>query len=389
MKLVLRNPSKKKLTKSQSAFNRLIKKIESLQNLIQETDNALTQGLRYYHSNVHPLEENMLVKLTECIPIFYSYYKNPRSKLSKKEREILKELIQSLLSRLTEYVLPHQISREISDIFSDFEGRNFHEKANSEFASLKNDIASFAAESGLKIDLSDFNITDSEEELMAKFGKAMHDASQNEREERASKDTGEKIKKKTKQQLKKEQDIREVEEVQKKSLSKIYKQLAKALHPDLEQDPLIKVEKEVLMKKLTTAYENHDLHALLSLEITWMNRSVSNKSESYLENVEDQLKIYNAILKDQVESLQFEFNCLHHHPKYYVLQRILNTSHPSYIFSVLEDEETQLSLDIERYSSAIIDLKEGSNFKRIKEILKEFSGTDQDVFNHMISLLTK
>lgn len=58
----------------------------------------------------------------ECIPIFYSYYKHPSSKLSKQQCEVLKELIQSLLTRLSNYVMPHDVSKEITDIITDIEG---------------------------------------------------------------------------------------------------------------------------------------------------------------------------------------------------------------------------------------------------------------------------
>ena len=54
------------------------------------------------------------------------------------------------------------------------------------------------------------------------------------------------------------------------------------------------------MKRLTSAYDNGDLHALLLLEMEWMNRtSGQGKVQS-----DDQLKIYNSLLKDQIASLE-------------------------------------------------------------------------------------
>ncbi|MGZ3633892.1 MAG: hypothetical protein ACXWM7_06410, partial [Parachlamydiaceae bacterium] len=369
----------------QSTFNLLTKKIEKLQNSIKEREAKLNKGLHDYHSNVRPLEEKIVEKLSECIPLFYSYYKHPRSKLSKKEREILKELIQSLLGRLGNYMMPQQINSEIADIISDIEGTDFQEILSDQFAFFKEEISSFAAQQGLDIDLSEINVTDSEEELMAKFQSAF-ETSKNSQEKADIKGMKERAKKKTKQQLKKEQHAREVEEIQKKGLSKIYKELAKALHPDLELDPVIKAEKEALMKKLTLAYENQDLHTLLSLEITWMNRSASNEGDSRFQIGEEQLKIYNAILKDQVKSLEEEVDHLFTHPRYFDMRHILDEYHQTSVIEMLEDEKKQLSKDIERYSLAIIDLKGGSNFKRVKQILKEFSSIPEDIFSDLMKL---
>jgi hypothetical protein len=143
------------------------------------------------------------------------------------------------------------------------------------------------------------------------------------------------------------------------------------LHPDLEMDPLVKAEKEALMKKLTVAYDNQDLHTLLSLEITWMNRTASN-SESHVQEAEEQLSVYNALLKDQVKSLEEELDALFMHPKFMDIQRILAHHPRSTIIDILKDEEQYISGDLKRYSSSIMELKDGTNFKGIKQILKEF-----------------
>lgn len=110
--------------------------------------------------------------------------------------------------------------------------------------------------------------------------------------------------------------------MQKRSLNTIYKQLAKTFHPDLEPDNEKKKQKEELMKKLTVAYEKSDLYMLLSLELEWMNNSGGiAKSHS-----DEQLKIYNLILKDQVEELQRDIHFIWDFPKYYPLQRFYNES---------------------------------------------------------------
>lgn len=375
MNPILINPNKNtSLSKTQLTFNKLIKKIEKLQKTIQNAEVALNEGLEYYHSHVRPIEQKMVDHLSKCIPIFYTYYRHPKSTLSKNESEILKELIHSLLRRLCSHVMPQQMSPEITKIIEDIEGIDFQKALETEFQSIKENINEFATQNGINIDLSDISSADSKEELIEKLQRALFEADMKRREEElVVRETNEKIKKKTKHQLKKEQKAKELEEIQKKGLSKIYKELAKILHPDLESDLALKAEKESLMKKLTVAYENQDLHTLLALEIAWMNQVASNEEESHFQIAEEQLMIYNSILKDQAASLKEELDRIKFNPRYYDIIHILENSYQFSIFEALENEKTQLTCDIERYSSAIAELTGGSNFKRVKQILKEFS----------------
>lgn len=78
------------------------------------------------------------------------------------------------------------------------------------------------------------------------------------------------------------------------------------------------------------------------------------------------------IIENELNSLQKELDYLFMHPKYYVIQNMLNGYSPSSILKILKDKEKELSHSSEVYSLSIIDLKIGSNFKRLKQILKEF-----------------
>src|SRR5205823_6427352 len=77
---------------------------------------------------------------------------------------------------------------------------------------------------------------------------------------------------KTKRQMEKEALRRNAEEVRKKSISTIYKQLARILHPDLEPDAALRERKVVLMQQLTAAYRDNDLHTLLRMELEWIQK---------------------------------------------------------------------------------------------------------------------
>jgi hypothetical protein len=85
-------------------------------------------------------------------------------------------------------------------------------------------------------------------------------------------------------------------------IKSLYRQLAKAFHPDVEPLEHLKVEKTSLMKKITAAYENQDLYGLLKLEKEHMgSREFSeDKIELYIKHINDrqkELKNFEARLK--------------------------------------------------------------------------------------------
>lgn len=391
MNSLLIKSTKKPLSKSQATFNRLIKKVEKIQRSIKETESLLNEGLLYYHEKVRPTEKKMIEKLIECIPVFYSYYKNSRKNFTKKQQEILKQLIQSLITDLKRYVMPFELSKEITNIIADLEGVDYQKIQVGEMELIKDSLCNYAKEQGLDIDLSTIDPNSSKEELIRNLQKAIFEAVENKSTEEFDPKVDQHFnsqydskngKKKSKKQLQKELKIKELEEIQKKGLSKIYKQLARSLHPDLERDLKVKAEKEELMKKVTVAYENQDLHTLLSLEITWMNRTATNQ----IELAEEQLSVYNALLNDQIESLQEELDCLIDHPRYFDIQHLLGDDDPSFVFEILDEEKEKISIDLERFSSSIVELGDGTNFRGVKEILKIIT-SEPDIFEMLESFL--
>ncbi len=87
-----------------------------------------------------------------------------------------------------------------------------------------------------------------------------------------------------------------------KAVRTLYMDLVKAFHPDREPDEAEKLRKTEVMQRITGAYEASDLLALLKLQLEF-NRI----DQEHLENLaDDQLKPYNKILRDQVETLNEE-----------------------------------------------------------------------------------
>lgn len=94
------------------------------------------------------------------------------------------------------------------------------------------------------------------------------------------------------------------DDMEKKSIAELYKELAKLIHPDLEQDEAIRYRKEQLMKELTAAKENEDIHAMLFIR---QKADVINKTSPSEKSYSLQLlKLYNNSMKKKLEALKRE-----------------------------------------------------------------------------------
>lgn len=114
---------------------------------------------------------------------------------------------------------------------------------------------------------------------------------------------------KTRKQIENEALAIKIKEAKSKSINTIYRQLAKILHPDLEQDEVLKSEKAKVMQDVTQAYQEKNLPALLRLELTWINK------EKLLDiHTDDNLLAYHELLKEQIERLEAEKNDLTQSP---------------------------------------------------------------------------
>lgn len=121
----------------------------------------------------------------------------------------------------------------------------------------------------------------------------------------------------TKAQAEKERKHLEIEAAKNRDLKSLFKQLAKAFHPDLEPDPLFKEHKKVWMQRLNTAYAVNDLREMLQLEMEWLGEEVTNLATAG----DEKLKIYCMVLKEQISDLKRHTHDLAYEPQYGPLQR--------------------------------------------------------------------
>src|SRR5262249_8228623 len=152
---------------------------------------------------------------------------------------------------------------------------DFHEAEREGFEETRSAIEDMFADAGVDIDLDGLTPGMSDEAIAAKFAEMKAKVQeQMENHEKQTQQPGRRHK--NKRQQEKEDRVRRDEEVRKRSIASIYKQLAKALHPDLEPDENRRQRKVALMQELTAAYRKNDLHTLLRLELEWIQREESD-----------------------------------------------------------------------------------------------------------------
>ncbi|TGE28158.1 J domain-containing protein [Hymenobacter metallicola] len=85
----------------------------------------------------------------------------------------------------------------------------------------------------------------------------------------------------------------------------LYRQLARANHPDLERDPALAQEKTERMQQITRAYEANDLYTLLQLLSEHAPGSTDSESEDLLARYTKALRQQQDELKQRMNELKY------------------------------------------------------------------------------------
>ncbi len=300
----------------QRLFKKRMQQVEKLQREQEKISEKLDSCLHFYYGKIRPVEEKICDLLIQRIELTYHSYQK-RTMLSRMEKKRLKRLIihdlkQVLSLRRVEDLSPE--TKKILDALAPLKKKSsaatFLRRAKKMIQDLFHNI--------------DLNFSEDKEA-------ETQSASSSETEE--------------------ERQKRMLQEMQKKSITSLYRQLVKTLHPDLEQNPEQKTWKESLMKEITAAYENGDLPSLLRLEAKALHRP---GSKDFMPTADD-LIVYNSILAEQIISLKKEKETLVHSPRYTPLHPFFRKAES------LKEGERQLHQFLHRATKAAADLAEQLN----------------------------
>jgi hypothetical protein len=299
------------LSPAQVEFNKLMKRLENTRTKKERERRRLDGLLSYYVAEVMPLVARANQLNWSILQLSCALFN--KTKFTARRKESLADLLwhkgQELLGD------GHGLSAEeleaVRTLTEPLHSDDPEQDA-AEFMEMREMVEHMAQACGVELDLSGIELTDDTEEVERKiyerFDEAMAKAGQ-----APPADTH----RPTKAQLAREKKKLELEEAKRRDLKSLYKQLAKVLHPDLETDSAKKLQKEEWMKRLTTAHANNDLRELLSIEMEWLGVEANN-----LASASDQkLKVYSAVLKEQIAEIQRQTEDLLNEPEYMALGR--------------------------------------------------------------------
>lgn len=290
----------KPLSRNQKLFNSLTRKIETLENEIVTENEKLTKLLELHTKTITPLENKVAHSRINLAMVLEKA--TVLNRFTKKQTEAIGQTIIDLCDDAFMDIEPTPEQEAFYDKWSDVP---FNEEVDQQNEELKEEFADFMSKLfGMDVDADDL---DGSPESFARMQEKMRNQFEQAQSQKKRHNN-----QKTKKQQARETAQKEKEEIKNKSIRSIYIALVKILHPDTETDPMLKAEKDEIMKKVTVAYNQKDLTTLLKLEMEWVH-----KTEEHLEKLtDDKLKIYISALKQQAAELQNEIFALYHHPRY-------------------------------------------------------------------------
>ena len=353
------------LSPAQIEFNRVMKKLEDERAKHQRKQKQLDELMAVLIRDIMPMLENLNRANRDLV--FHVANAMHGIKLSKKRISSLKDLVEELADELLSD--PCGISEEdvceiqkvVEQLHPPEDQALLDAEAAEEFDFMRSMLESVAKNAGLDLDLSDLdpnmNPADLERQMEERF-RAAAEANHSRKQSRP--------RKQTKAQKEKAAMQAEIEEAKKRDIKSLYKQLAKALHPDLETDASLKDHKEVWMKRLTSAYAEGNLRELLQIEMEWLGEEAGNLASAG----DEKLKVYCAVLKEQIADMKLRTNSLIREPQYGPLRRFV---HP-FIGELPKPAEMKFDLknDLQRQTKILKSLKDkNSNPKKIIEFVAD------------------
>jgi hypothetical protein len=276
------------LSKSQKAFNKLIKQIEQKRQQLAAWEAAIPRYQKKHLEEMLPLMESIYAMQTRMVQRLDQAH--GKKGLTRSERRELAGLILNLASGLPNL----RGDAELQAIYNRHSDTDFETDLAYDKQMTKEML-----EEMMGIELGDDIDVESPEDFMRKTQAKLAEKQENDAAAREARDAK---RKKTAKQAAREAAQEAAEKDISESIREVYRKLVSALHPDREPDPVEREYKNALMQKANKAYGSRNLLQLLELQLELEHIDPAALAQLS----DDRLKRYNLILKDQVHELEME-----------------------------------------------------------------------------------
>ncbi|MDI9365579.1 MAG: hypothetical protein QM541_11560 [Flavobacterium sp.] len=152
-----------------------------------------------------------------------------------------------------------------------------------------------------------------------------------------------------------------------KSWKSIYLNLVKKFHPDTEPDELKKSEMGIILKEITTAYDDNNFYKLLELDIKYASQTgIEAKDDSVVSE-------YVKILNKQESEIKDKLSQLKNYIKHYRLNFLKNKEVDGYIDIKIAELVIEMKKEIARLGYENLKF---SDIKFLKKEIKKLSLDD-------------
>jgi hypothetical protein len=286
--------SRPRTGRRQQRFSRLIKEVARLKDAVRAWSQAQPELDRRVAACMR-LGEDHRAALADLVRILDRHF--PDRSLSRREREYLRELVCEVARGLLDADGPE----DLKAIYNRHTRGDFDAEAAEAETLQARVMRSMLERAGFDFEGADIRtVDDLEAAAFARVGAVQAEAERR----RAEAEAGARGAQRKRSAREKAAEVRrEAERAQvSKALQEVYRKLAIALHPDLEQDPDERARKTAMMQQLNAAYERKDLLQLLELQLR-----LEQIDEAQIGSLaEDRLERYNRLLAEQVDQLEEE-----------------------------------------------------------------------------------
>lgn len=361
-----------KLSYAQSKFNRLLHELDALRERITKRTRTLEQALKDYAAVQAPAELEEDLARQRLILQLGALWGQPGF-LKKAQRHKVRDLILSQ----ADFLRPSSATSEdtpLAELLATLRAEwsraqgidDEDEKSMKALAEEMKDPAFFDPALFAHMDPTQFNDQMTPLEMMEEYKRQV--SAVRERREHATASAPQ-----TRRQTAAEKREVAMAEARERTLGTLYKQLAKVLHPDLERDPQRQVEKVQLMQQVTEAYRNNDIFTLLKLELEYLHRDEGDASRL----TEEKVRIYVAVLAEQVELLRHECANLTIQPRFGPIHGYMLRDYPRLPkWNKLAQDSRHRALEMNE-TSRILSGPAAAAKKEMKTILEAFDEGDQ------------
>jgi hypothetical protein len=302
--LTIRPTAERPLDKEARAFNRAVAKVRALRAMFDDEKRRLDRALIFEATELRPRFEQVTALRSALVRGFAPFLDGPRLKPAQKRtlRAILKEQLDAVFGHVR---CP---DADLQALFERLHGIAYADAVQSELDEARSRMAAMFDELGVTVDVPELH-PDMNEEDLAVAAAQLADAMRRAEEQRTSQAASRRI---TKRERREEERAQRFDQLRKDNIGVVYKRLVRVLHPDLEADPVEREKKSRAMQEVTAAYARADLHALLCLELQWIDGAGFDAARLGA----DTLRAHTELLKEQASELEAECGQLRFHPRY-------------------------------------------------------------------------